>query len=316
MYMKNKHLIKLFALSSIFFITSCGSAIALADNTNTTYLVLTSIGLYEGQKGNNVESLFLENTVTFKGKMGDKLPGKDKVTAIPSSQGVFSNWLCYQGDGSPKIYDKVPEENGLILYANFSDSDISLVSLSKSGEPHKKEYDLDKGETTFDPTGLTISALYSDNSTSDVTNSVKWSTLRSGNTSVVGSFTFGKDTKTIEISGLTIIGTSQENTIYLNTGGESLWAQADAWFAAYCWNESGNEWFELEKNGNLYSFEMDLEKYDQIIFTRMNPSYDELCWDEGHVWNQTYDLKVEGNCYTITGWVENSNLSNGEWSLI
>lgn len=75
-----------------------------------------------------------------------------------------------------------------------------VSSLSKgSTSPTKTTYTA--GES-FDPTGLTITATYSDSTTGNVTNSVVWTPdpLTAGTTSVTG--TFGG--KTITISGLTV----------------------------------------------------------------------------------------------------------------
>ncbi len=75
-----------------------------------------------------------------------------------------------------------------------------VSSLSKgSTSPNKTTYTA--GES-FDPTGLTITATYSDSTSSNVTNSVVWTPdpLTAGTTSVTG--TFGG--KSITITGLTV----------------------------------------------------------------------------------------------------------------
>ncbi len=84
----------------------------------TIYLVLSKIGLYEGKAGQDVESLFLENTVTYTANVGDALPGADKVTSTSGAK--FLNWMAYEGNGAPTRYDNVPGVDGKILYANFS----------------------------------------------------------------------------------------------------------------------------------------------------------------------------------------------------
>lgn len=77
----------------------------------------------------------------------------------------------------------------------------TLSSLSKTGTLTKKDYVV--GES-FDPTGLTITASYSDDTSENVTQSVTWSSLNVGDTSVTGSYSYEGTTKTITISGLTV----------------------------------------------------------------------------------------------------------------
>lgn len=88
-----------------------------------------------------------------------------------------------------------------------------VSSLSKgSTSPTKTTYTA--GEH-FDPTGLTITATYSDSTTSNVTSSVVWSPdpLTAGTTSVTG--TFGG--KTITISGLTVNQATEPEIIDSNS---------------------------------------------------------------------------------------------------
>jgi len=72
----------------------------------------------------------------------------------------------------------------------------TVSSLAASGTPTKTSYYSDE---IFDPTGLTVTATYSDSSTADVTSSIIWPALSAG-TSITGSF----GGKTIEITGLTV----------------------------------------------------------------------------------------------------------------
>lgn len=84
-----------------------------------TYLVLSSVGLYNNEKGKNIEEKMLENAVVFNAKPGENLPTKEEITSINGSKGEFAGWVSYEGTGFPKIYDKVPETAGKILYATF-----------------------------------------------------------------------------------------------------------------------------------------------------------------------------------------------------
>ena len=75
-----------------------------------------------------------------------------------------------------------------------------------------------------------------------------------------------------------------------------------------------------ERNG-IYECELP-EGMTNVIFCRMNPEYTTLSWDvdnnevvEDHVWNQTGDLELEGNHFTINKWDNGvDGKSVGVWS--
>lgn len=89
------------------------------------YLVLSSIGLYNGEKGKIIEDKMLENAVIYTAKPGEDLPNKEQVTTISGSKGEFEAWVSYEGTGFPTVYTKVPEEAGKILYATYTNTDNS-----------------------------------------------------------------------------------------------------------------------------------------------------------------------------------------------
>ncbi len=101
---------------------------------------------------------------------------------------------------------------------------ISFTSLSKEGTLAKTIY---KNGESFDVTGLTIYANYSDNTKKDVTKQVKWSSLTLGSTSIIGSYTENSITKTIEIGGLSVIDDSGGGTFEITPlpteKGEEVW---------------------------------------------------------------------------------------------
>ena len=101
---------------------------------------------------------------------------------------------------------------------------ISFTSLSKEGTLAKTIY---KNGESFDVTGLTIYANYSDNTKKDVTKQVKWSSLTLGSTSIIGSYTEDSITKTIEIGGLSVIDDSGGGTFEVTPlpteKGEEVW---------------------------------------------------------------------------------------------
>ena len=101
---------------------------------------------------------------------------------------------------------------------------------------------------------------------------------------------------------------AEPTLVYLNAG---KWNAADAWFAAYFFNEAGDSSavkmsdedgdaiFECRVPANMQS----------VIFCRMNPDYTEFTWNSEeepeHVWNQTTDLYISAepeNYYYIVDW--------------
>ena len=92
----------------------------------------------------------------------------------------------------------------------------------------------------------------------------------------------------------------------------SNWTQANARFAVYCWNDSGNVWVDLtDSNGDGIYEVIVPEGYTNIIFCRMNPSTTANNWN--NKWTQTADLKVPtngNNLYTITA----GSWEAGSWS--
>ena len=101
---------------------------------NIAYLVLGKNGLYNGEKGENIAELFLENTVVYSGAPGDALPSADAITST-SSDVVFETWIRYDGEGKPTPYSKVPNDSNAILYAFYSyDGDLNAGDGSATTE--------------------------------------------------------------------------------------------------------------------------------------------------------------------------------------
>ena len=110
----------------------------------------------------------------------------------------------------------------------------------------------------------------------------------------------------------------EQKVIYLNTGGKSFWEIAEAKFFVHAWGDGveivDDQMAHLE--GNIYQVTISAAHTD-IIFLRQNPSSTQLDWktsDEGgQLWNKTADLSIEGNCYKITGWGNDTPICSGEW---
>ncbi|MEE1155683.1 MAG: hypothetical protein UH241_11065, partial [Acutalibacteraceae bacterium] len=93
------------------------------------------------------------------------------------------------------------------------------------------------------------------------------------------------------------------------------WKDANARFAAYFFDNNGSEaWASLKEGSNgMYSADYD-SKYTNVIFVRMNPESTTNSWDNGVKWNQTADLKIENQCFTLAEGVWDNG--NGTWSAI
>ncbi len=112
---------------------------------------------------------------------------------------------------------------------------------------------------------------------------------------------------------LALVGLCSLNakTIYLNTGGGSLWNQAGAVFFTHSWGSGSDSDIKMTHvTGDIYSSEIP-DGDNGIIFVRMPNGSSSLNWDDK--WNGTGDLTIPSgkNCYTITDW---NPSSNDHWS--
>ena len=107
------------------------------------------------------------------------------------------------------------------------------------------------------------------------------------------------------------------NTIYLNTGGSTMWDQGGAWFVAWVWKTGGNGWSikGVEVEDGIYSFTDTANSFENVIFIRMTNTATSFSWNDSEYWNRTGDLSIgSDNCYKITGWVSNSKDCTGQWT--
>lgn len=120
--MKSKILFVSILGLTIPFISACNNNINHVDAVDniSVNLVLGQNGLYNGQKGQNDDELFLENYVLYEGISGEALPGKDVITST-SKDVEFTSWIIYDGEGTPKVIDELSNNiDGEILYAFYS----------------------------------------------------------------------------------------------------------------------------------------------------------------------------------------------------
>lgn len=137
---------------------------------------------------------------------GTALSGTGKLRITSNSGSASSNGLRIS---KVEIY----VQTGGYVYSDYCTTVISLGSIAISGSVTKTTYD---AGDVLDPTGLTVTATYSDNSHEDVTSSVEWSfspaTLPAGNNqSCTATATYGGKFASKEVTGLTVRETSKED---------------------------------------------------------------------------------------------------------
>ena len=115
---------------------------------------------------------------------------------------------------------------------------------------------------------------------------------------------------TFIILGISIL-TASARTLYLVPG---VWDIHGAKFAMYYFNMDGNSgWSQyMSLQGDAYVGEIP-DNYEWVIFVRLNPAGD-INWESK--WNQTEDLPIVLDCYTVLGWGEENQPSPGEWSAV
>ena len=81
-------------------------------------------------------------------------------------------------------------------------------------------------------------------------------------------------------------------TVYLQP--VDYWLDANARFAVYAWNNSGNEWIEMEDVGcNRDYFTANIPaRYKDFKFVRLNPNAENFSFDEGITWHKTPDMTI------------------------
>lgn len=103
-------------------------------------------------------------------------------------------------------------------------------------------------------------------------------------------------------------------TIYLNTGGSSLWNQGGAVFFTHSWGSGDSDDKMTPLTGAIYSVDIP-DGNNSVIFLRMKSGSTSVSWGND-LWNKTADLTIPSgkNCYTITGWDSGDKVCPGSWS--
>lgn len=107
-------------------------------------------------------------------------------------------------------------------------------------------------------------------------------------------------------------------TIYLNTGGSSLWGQASPEFFIHAWGAGDTDVHMTAVNNDPLTYQAEVpDGTTQCIFTRQETGTTTIAWNGNDgLWNRTGDLTIgTNNCFTITGWGEGQGAnSTGTWS--
>jgi len=116
---------------------------------------------------------------------------------------------------------------------------------------------------------------------------------------------------TILMMALMCAVVTNAKTVYLNTGGSSLWGKDAPAFFVHSWS-SETDYADAQMtlvNGDIYSAEVN-DGHGNIIFVRMPSGSTSLDWSKK--WDQTGNLSIpnDKNMYTITGWGD----KDGNWS--
>lgn len=104
--------------------------------------------------------------------------------------------------------------------------------------------------------------------------------------------------------------TLSAKTIYLNTGGNSLWGQASPEFFVHAWGaeETDVHMTVLANDPTIFQAEIP-DGSTNCLFTRNQTGTTAIWTNE---WNKTGDFTIgTNNCYTITGW----GATDGKWSV-
>ena len=106
----------------------------------------------------------------------------------------------------------------------------------------------------------------------------------------------------------------QARTIFLDTGGSTLWNQYSAVFFVRSWSGTGSNVQDLKMTAtyNADIFLVDVpDENEKIIFVRMPNGSTSLDWNKK--WDQTADLTIpsDKDQYNITGW----EMDEGFWSV-
>ena len=126
----------------------------------------------------------------------------------------------------------------------------------------------------------------------------------------------------VQANGKNMYDIDDKTVSYIHLKPNNNWKSAEARFAAYFFNNTGNKWVNLTLNGDVYTCKKPAG-YTSVIFCRMRPGTSNG-WEDDQCWNKTKDLTIlndGSNCFSINqdDWGcsgsgdGNANGANGEW---
>ena len=259
--------------------------------------------------------------------------GKDIVYVKITRGGEDITSSAYDSNAS-KIEFDATADTSVIVIATDKISDYIYGDVDLSGEVNIKDATLiQKAIANIEPIDETARTLADVNDDGlltirDATMIQKWlakytDTGRVGNKHYEGNddytiptVTFPTSVSVTSPTASTISTTFPTSTTYVKTNTLYLdvtgIATSDARYAAYFYSGTTNYiWVDMvQVSNNIYSVQVP-DGYSNVIFCRMNGASTDNVWENR--WNQSDDLTMDGNLYTLSGWGA-GNLFNGTWS--
>ena len=214
-----KSFFRLSFLAAIFVI----AMVSCKGDKETTVISVSDVSIsIQGLTGNTL-TLTVDNEVTVTitvsppdaTNKGVTLESGDKTVLSVTETASLTWTIKALNAGSTTLTATAKDGSGKDMTINVTvnavvSPDATLVSIAVSGNPVKKEYQLNE---PFNPEGITVTATYSDNSTNpvpfaDLVFDAEFSKTAGTNKTVKVSFSYKGVTKTADITGITVSGTA------------------------------------------------------------------------------------------------------------
>ena len=172
-----------------------------SETPNSIQFKKTDGKLYNTKSLGKIKNITVtENSKSVLNNLGVSF-GSTQSEAASATKTLFSTALSVDGNDKPYFYisngSNAAKVAGIsITYEVMATKEVTKIELSGTA---KSEYFDDE---TFDPTGLTVTATYSDGTTLDVTSDTIWPTSRltTSQTKVTGEYTYNNKKVTVDYS--------------------------------------------------------------------------------------------------------------------